>query len=510
MDPQGLTGAKGLPTERSVPRADHPDASPPTSPRPSKAANPWWRSLRVRITALACLALLVLVVVVGLALSRTLEQQLVKSVDNGLIADLDGVGDEQTNTLPRGFPNRGGRTGGGPLGRRLELGVATSPAALRLYSETGEVLVSSNKLSRINLDFDPLMATSKFLSVRGQVVFDADAGEFAADDGSGDLRVARRQLDSGRTLIAVGSLSSVEESLDGFGRRLLLGAPVLLVLLGALVWFFTGRALSPVESIRQEVDGIDGDDLGRRISVPGSSYELSRLATTMNGMLSRVDESVAGQRRFVADASHELRSPLAGIRSTLEVNLAHPEGVDWEESGVSMQREATRMQRLIEDLLELAHSDAGETALRHEAVDLDDVVLDTVSAQQATHPSITFDLSAVSAAQVHGDREALARVIRNLTENAARHARSTVWVGTREHGGYGEFLIADDGPGIPEHQKDEVFERFARLDEARSRDAGGSGLGLAIARDIVVRHNGDIALSRSNAGGAEFVVRLPI
>jgi signal transduction histidine kinase len=226
-------------------------------------------------------------------------------------------------------------------------------------------------------------------------------------------------------------------------------------------------------------------------------------------MLSRLERSVDRQQRFVADASHELRSPLTRMRAELEVDLAAgPDGVARDRLE-SLREEVMGLQDLVEDLLHLARADAADIPLRAEPVDLDDVVLREGRRIQAGG-RVTVDLSGVSAAQVTGDPAQLTRAIRNLADNAERHAAARVTFTLSETSSSAVLAVGDDGPGIPPEHASAVFERFGRVDLARSRATGGSGLGLAIAREIVERHGGALVLDPAHHPGARFVMTLPL
>jgi signal transduction histidine kinase len=302
------------------------------------------------------------------------------------------------------------------------------------------------------------------------------------------------------------SLEEVDDSTSALLPPLLVGLPLLLLLVGGTTWVVATRALAPVERIRRVVDQITGDRLERRVPEPPSRDEIHRLATTMNQMLARLEDARDRQRQFAGDASHELRSPLASIRQTAEVAKAHPGALPESELADVVLEEGARMQRLVEQLLLLTRADEGVVGSAPRDVDLDDLALD--EARRARN-GVTIDTSGVHAARVRGDGPALAQVVRNLLDNAARHAASRVVIGVREDGRDVELVVEDDGPGIPEDERERVFERFVRLDEARARDVGGSGLGLAIVREIVRAHGGAVVVNSSSAGGARFVVRLP-
>ncbi len=309
------------------------------------------------------------------------------------------------------------------------------------------------------------------------------------------------------TIYVAGSLESVQDSTDSLTRLLLLGLPIMLVLVGAITWVVTGRALRPVASIRAEVEAIGAHDLHRRVPEPGTSDEIGRLARTMNAMLARLQDATDRQRRFVADASHELRSPLTGIRTQLEVDLAHPERADWQATERDVLDDTIRLQRLVDDLLVLARTDASAADISHrEPVDLDEIVL-MEARRLRSRSSHHVDTTGVSGAQINGNHDQLTRAVRNLLDNAARHTTSVVTVTLQETNVATTLVVSDDGPGIPAHLHADIFERFSRLDDARDRDAGGTGLGLAITRDVVTSHGGTITLE--NDHGARFTVTFP-
>lgn len=314
----------------------------------------------------------------------------------------------------------------------------------------------------------------------------------------------------GDVLIRVGTpLDDVNDSVTVLTRGLLIAIPTAVLLLAGLVWVVVGRVLRPVEGIRRQVAEISGSSLDRRVPEPPGKDEVAELARTMNHMLHRLENAALRQRRFVADASHELRSPLARIRAELEVDRAHPGSADLKASHQSVLEESGTLQRLIDDLLVLASSDNAQPPARRAPVDLDDIVMAELVHVRACG-GVTVDASAVSAAQVLGDATQLARVVRTLLDNAVQHGGPIVRVGLREENGEAVLNVADNGDGIPKEFHGRVFERFARVDEARSSARGGTGLGLAIARELVQAHGGVIGIDDAYAPGVRFVVRIPL
>jgi signal transduction histidine kinase len=303
------------------------------------------------------------------------------------------------------------------------------------------------------------------------------------------------------------STEDVADSTAALVPLLLVGLPVVLLVVGATTWLVVTWALRPVERIRREVDEITGERLDRRVPEPRSRDEIHRLALTMNRMLERLEGARRRQQQFVGDASHELRSPLAGIRQTAEVARAHPGALPEGELADAVLEETDRMQRLVEQLLLLTRADEGAVLTQPREVDLDDLLLS--EATRVRRAGRAVDTSNVGAARVRGDAAALAQVVRNLVDNAIRHANGTVLLASCTRGAEAWLTVEDDGPGVPASDRGRIFERFVRLDEARARDAGGSGLGLAIVEEIVRIHGGSVAVSDSALGGARFVVRLP-
>lgn len=302
------------------------------------------------------------------------------------------------------------------------------------------------------------------------------------------------------------STEEVADSTAALVPLLGVGLPVLLLVVAGTTWVVTGRALRPVERMRAEVAEISDDRLDRRVPVPGSRDEVHRLALTMNEVLGRLESSRERQQRFVSDASHELRSPLASIRQTAEVSQAHPGALPEGELAEAVLEEGLRMQRIVEQMLVLTRADERGVRPREE-VDLDDLVLG--QARRVAREGLHVDTRGVGPARVVGDAAALTQVVRNLVDNAARHAGTRIAVGLVEQQGGAVLYVDDDGSGVPIEERERVFERFVRLDESRSRDAGGSGLGLAIVREIVRAHGGEAHVEDSPLGGARFVVRLP-
>ena len=305
------------------------------------------------------------------------------------------------------------------------------------------------------------------------------------------------------TIITITSTYLRSQVNQTFARLLIIGVPFLLVLAGGTVWLVVGRALRPVEQIRGAVTAITSADLSQRVPEPGTGDEIGRLARTMNDMLARLEDAAARQRRFVADASHELRSPLTAIRTGLEVGLSHPDRAPWPQIADRAVRQSQRLEQLIAELLVLAKADAHRLAARRQPVDLA-VLLADLAATPA--PGVSIGLSVAPGTATTGNPEDLSRMFRNLLDNAVRYARHRVLItaAARPEGIVVE--IADDGPGIPAEERERVFGRFVRLDASREQASGSAGLGLAIAREIAAAHGAAIVLTEAPGGGTRAVV----
>jgi signal transduction histidine kinase len=322
-----------------------------------------------------------------------------------------------------------------------------------------------------------------------------------------DLRIASAATRSGELVVVASELESVDRAVAVVRTVFVLGSPVLIALVAVLAWLSAGRALQPVERIRNRAARISGTNVEDRVPVPGGRDEIHDLAVTMNDMLGRLDEHQRSIRRFTADAGHELKSPMANIRALVETR--DPDAVDWTTLQARLVTESGRAAALVDDLLFLAAGDEGAVPpVEPTTVHLDDIVFDAAE-RLAEMEHISVDIGEVTPVPVVGDRVLLDRVVRNLADNAARHADGVVAFSLRGDPGSVELRICDDGPGIPVEDREAVFDRFHRLDAGRGRASGGTGLGLAIARRIVTDHGGTIAVEDGAAGGACLTVRLP-
>jgi signal transduction histidine kinase len=282
----------------------------------------------------------------------------------------------------------------------------------------------------------------------------------------------------------------------------------------AVGWVIAGRVLAPIERITSVARDIQATDLSRRIELGGPEDELRRLADTFDAMLARLDAAFATQRQFLADASHELRNPLAIIRTNLDVAMADPGGdpEDLRQAMMVVRRATDRMGHLVDDLLALARGQA--PTLQFEPVDLGAVVADASDdlMLRAEARDIVLDRTIVPGVVVSGDPDALKRAVANLLENAVHYGPkgSRVRLAVGGERGRAWVAVSDEGPGIPPEDQPRVFDRFWRADKARSRAEGGTGLGLAIVRQIANAHGGEVRLQSRVGVGSTFTIWLPV
>ena len=434
------------------------------------------RSVRWRITAVATVGAAVTLGALALGLVRYHADRQIENVDEQL--RLSARVSERVIAAPGPIPDLG------PTGVVVQ--VVTEDAHLIGSNEDGE-------------GYGPLVDAS----------FPRDTGGTALTvrhPELGRMRLWVTPLGSTFWLVTARPIDQLDQSVQSLQAALLVVVPVLTLALAVLIGFVVGRSLRPVEAIRSAASEITDRDLSQRVAVSGTGDEVDRLATTMNEMLGRLERAAERERRLVADASHELRNPLAAAQALIESRPADPAEGRLHDS---MALEALRRLRgLVDQLLELARHEMPRPAVGR-TVDLDELVLLHADVLRRTS-DLTVDTSAVSGGRVLGSEEALGRVVENLASNAGRHARSRVGFAVRERDDRVELTVTDDGRGIPAEERRVVFERFTRLDDPRANDHAGAGLGLAIVARIVERHGGQVdATDGPDEAGTTMTVVLP-
>ncbi len=452
-----------------------------------RAAAPWHQriSLRTRMLLIALTASTVVLLGGGVLLLSVLRTELIETArDDGLMEAKRVATAAKAGGLPAELP----RTG--------DLSAATQVV------QAGRVISGTpNAFGRSVMLADELPAGTTEVFVRDRLPIDEN----------GPFRVVAMGTETPTgvaTVYVAVDLEDIEEFVGLASKVGGVGLLALMVLLGFVFWVVIGRTLAPVSAIRERADAITGSELHQRVPEPVGRDEISDLARTINEMLGRLESSAKRQEAFVADAAHELRSPIASLQARLEAELLSPRTTTDDRITHDLLRETIRMARLVDHLLLLARSDAGTIGADKVPVDLEEVVRDSVtSAGESTIPITTEQVEPV---QVMGQPALLEHVVSNLLDNAGRFADSSIQVSLKANGQYAILTVDDDGPGIPEHMREDVLNRFVRVDESRERGTGGAGLGLAIVSEIVHVHSGEIVISDSPAGGARVRVLLPL
>jgi signal transduction histidine kinase len=469
----------------------------------------WWRrrGLRARVTLIAALGLLVALIAGDLLLLNTLRDSLTRSVDDTA------------------------RSGATEVAALINADRLPDPVPVAAGTVTIQVLGPSGRIVNVSPDADrlvPMVAPPQAASLANTDTAILVHG--APFDMPSLLRVAVVRADGGELVIAAVPYSSAEDSLAVVAHALIFGTPVLFIVFVGAIWLAVGSTLRPIDLLRRGAARVTGAGVTADLPVPEARDEVRLLALTLNDMLSRLAGAQQRQRSLVSDTAHELRSPITSIRTQLEVALDHPSGQDWASTARDVHADVLRLARLAEDLLLLARldeqADLGDAGRQGELIDMgslacavtaryaDARVPVTVVAPETGGIGVAEAGKAAEVVEVAGNRDRLDRTVVNLIDNAVRYAKSSVTVSVVQSGEWGELTVTDDGPGIDEADRERAFDRFARLDDARSRcgdDADGAGLGLAIVRATAQAHGGTAHLEANPLPepGLRAVVRLP-
>jgi heavy metal sensor kinase len=320
------------------------------------------------------------------------------------------------------------------------------------------------------------------------------------------------------TLAILQSLHPQNEMLEEVRATFAWVIPIAIVLASIGGYFLARKSLAPVMAMSSQAGRIGAENLHERLPIQNAKDELGRLAAAFNELLERVDQSFERQRRFMSDASHELRTPAAILRGESEVALSRSErpAEEYRESLAVLHAEAQRLTQIVEDLFTLTRADAGQYPLSPRDIYLDELVADCAHAARslALAKKITLTCEMPEELPIRADEALLRRMILNLLDNAIKYtpAGGRVVVSCERSGNEYAVSVADSGPGIPEDLRQKVFERFFRVDKARTRtenDGGGAGLGLSIARWIAEAHHGRLILARCDSNGSTFTALLP-
>ncbi len=370
---------------------------------------------------------------------------------------------------------------------------------IQILDQFGAVVASSD-----NIDGEPALF-SAVVPLEGFVRFTVSS----VPVGDNSFRVIARRVNSqdGTFTIYVGhSLESVNDSVRSLTALLLVGLPLLVLVMGFITWITTNRALKPIETMRRDVESMTAGKLDERVTVPAPNDEVRRLALTMNDLIDRIELAQRMQNQFVENASHELRSPLASLRVQLEVWRPNASEAERGLAREHLLSETIRLQLLVDDLLDAARISRTRSFPKG-IIDLDDVIFDVAQRIRVTTRH-TIKLGNVSAGQIRANLSQMERLVTNLIDNAVRHCVSVVSLGLTETDSQVVLTVADDGPGIPQADRQRIFDRFERIDDGRGRNEGGFGLGLSIVADISRSHDATVTVADNNPG-AKFTVTFP-
>ena len=446
-------------------------------------AQRWWRrlSLRARLLVIGVAGMCVGLFVGGLAFLAALSFVLQRSVDaEAEHAARDVAALVDAGALPDPLPVAGAER-------------------VQVIDSAGRVLSASIEADRLV----PMVDAADRARLRAGEKMFIHGDRIGLTGPVRVLAVAAGPADDPQTVLVARSMSDVLRGVGLLRTTLLVGLPLLVVILAGVAWRVMAAALAPVESLRRGAEDITGTGRAARLPVPDGDDEIHRLAVTLNGMLDRLEAGRARQREFVGDAAHELRSPLANMRTQLEVALRLGNSADWPRVADDLLADTARLARLVDDLLLLARSDESPRPDRLEPVELGALLREVA----ARYPTVRLEPVDCPLWTI-GEPDALRRVVSNVLDNAVRHATTAVVLGARANGGEPVVTVTDDGPGIRAEDRDRAFERFTRLDDARARDDGGAGLGLAIVRELVRRQGGSVALADADPG-LRVEIRMP-
>ena len=440
-------------------------------PRPNTAA------VRFRATAWATVALAALVVVSALAINWLVTREVRSSAD----AILTEQAADRAQLLA---------AGAAPETQVIVLGEEVIAAVI---AADGTVLASSGTPEPEVLANLPAGLRTVTIVVEEAREGD-DSNEEPHDD---DIRVATVILPNGSRMVVGSEGDQTRQTIGNVRTVLAIGGPAVALVGGLILWFLTGRALGPVYRMRDDLERVVDRGSDGRVTEPGTRDEIDDLAVTLNHVLAQLEQQSASRRQFVADASHELKSPVANARALIETDGPV----------TTTLSELDRLQSLVDDLLFLARTDEMAPSAPS-VVDLDDVVFDEAE-RAAIRTGLRIDASGVQPAQVLADRDQVARAVRNLVENAVRHGEHRVTLAVEEGPEAWVVVVVDDGPGIPPADRERIFTRFARLESDRSRGDGGTGLGLSIVEAIATRHGGTVRVADHDGPGARLELTLP-
>jgi two-component system, OmpR family, sensor kinase len=461
-------------------------------------------SVRGRLTLFYVSVLAATLILVGVLIYVLLARALYVRVDENLQAAVGIAMTSLSNDLAEGQDYQ-------DAARSTAAEQASSQQMLAIYDREGRLLAESGRDGDLEIALPPIDAIPDG-EERLETVLESDG------DDRHRLAFRRVSIPPSDYIVVVGAdLEPMDEELEFLRGILGYIVPIALILAGIGGSFLARQSLSPVVSMADRARKIGVENLSERLPVANPRDELGHLAETFNELLGRLEASLIQQRQFMADASHELRTPVATTRTAASVALQqqHRDEAEYRETLEIVEQQAVRLSRVVDDMFMLARADAGNYPVRMTPMYLDEVVDDVARAARvvAATRNVSIDAATVPSAAFTGDEELIRRMIVNLLDNAVRHAPqgSTVRVELDQTNGGYAIAVKDQGPGIPTEIRPHIFERFFRADASRRSSArDGAGLGLALARWIANSHGGDVVLARSSQSGSTFVISLPV
>jgi heavy metal sensor kinase len=463
-------------------------------------------SVRGRLTLFWVAALAATLIVVGGLIYALLARALYNRIDDNLRAVVQITTTSLSNDLGEGQDYE-------DAARSTAAELSSPQQMLAIYAVDGRLLAEGGRDDDLGLSLPPPD------TIPADDVLLLTVVEARDDDDR--HRLAFRQVSIPPTgaryvIVAGSSLEPTDEELESLREILSYVVPLAIVLAGAGGWFLARQSLAPVAAMAARARRIGVEDLHARLPVANPRDELGRLAETFNALLDRLEASLTQQREFMADASHELRTPVTTARTAAAVALQQPhrDEQEYRDALAIIEQQTTRLSRIVNDMFTLARADTGSYPLRHTPLYLDEVVDEVVRAARvlADRKQVAIELAADGSAGFTGDEDLIRRLVANLIDNAVRFAPAgtavRVELVARPDGC--TISVTDNGPGVAPEIQPHIFERFYRGDQARTQTDGGAGLGLALARWIARAHGGDVTLGHSSSTSTTFTVDLPI
>ena len=462
-------------------------------------------SVRARLTVFYVVVLAVVLLVVGGLIYVLLARVLYTRIDESLLAVMQITATSLDNDLAEGQDVA-------DAARSTAAELASRQQMLAIYDANGQLLAESGRDDDVEIH---LPSAETISSAETQLTTIAEPRD---DDDRHRLAMRRVTLprhNATYIVVAGSSLEPTDEELEALRDTLGYVVPIALLLAGLGGWFLAHRSLAPVVAMADRARRLGVEDLSGRLPVANPRDELGQLAETFNELLARLELSMKQQRQFMADASHELRTPITTARTAANVALQqrHRGEDEYRHALAVVEQQATRLSRIVHDMFILARADAGNYPVRRHPMYLDEVIDEVVAGARvlASAKDVRIAFSGSRSAVFVGDEALIQRMIMNLLDNAARHSPPGAVVSVELQvavAGY-VIVVADQGPGIPPESQPHIFERFYRVDASRGSTDGGAGLGLALVRWVADLHGGKVTLTSSSITGSTFTVELP-